>query len=70
MSNLLKLPLNKTWRDARNARLKLYNDRAWYSDSYEVRDAIHREWERLTLIMRQEEQRTYADSRKRYHLPR
>ena len=70
MSNVLKLPLNKKWRDARDARVKLYNNPAWYADSYEVRDAIHREWERLTLVMRQEQIKSDIGSRNKYMMPR
>lgn len=68
--NVIKLPLNKTWKDARDARDKLYNNPAWYAESSEVREAIRREWERLTLILRQEEIKATVNNRNKYMMPR
>ncbi len=65
---LLKLPLNKTWKDAHDARAKLHNNPAWYSESPDVFDRIHKAWESYTLIMRNEESKAGVNARKRYQL--
>ena len=68
MSNLLKMPLNKVWKEARDQRAALYNNPAWYSDKFWVRNAIQDEWERLTHIIRHEENKAGVNARKRYQL--
>jgi len=70
MSNVIKLPLNKIWKDARDQRAALYNNPAWYSPHYWVRDRIEAEWERLTLILRQQENNSGVGNRSKYQLPR
>ena len=67
--SVIKLPLNKTWKDARDAREKLYNNPAWYANESVVRDRILQEWNRLTHIMRQEENKADLNSRAKYRLP-
>ena len=68
VSSLLKLPLNKVWKEARDKRNTLYNNPAWYSPHWWVRDRVQAEWEKLTLVMRQEESKAGVNDRKKYQL--
>jgi len=65
---LIKLPLNKAWKAANDERAQLYNHKAWYSDSPDTFDKVYKEWERLTKLMRDEENKAGVNARKRYQL--
>jgi len=69
LSNVIQFPPSAAWKQARDARSKLYNNPAWYSPHWWVRDTIEAEWEKLTLVMRQEEIRANRGSRDKYRLP-
>ena len=67
---VIPFPSNKTWQVARDARTNLYNHPAWYHKDWRVRDNIQKEWEKHTLILRQEEEKVNRRRRDAYQLPR
>ena len=69
MSNLVQLPVSKAWKEARDKRAALYNNPAWYSPHWWVRDNIQAEWEKYTWIMRYETNKADVNSRRKYQLP-